>query len=439
MNKYINCGTLNVRGIITDEERQTLTQDALQYNLHIVSIPETHLTEDTMEDITIKDENGEKQSYILYATTKTGILTRKDLQPKIQKINERICSAVITLKDHKLHYISAYAPTLDKSEKDPKERENFYEALEATIDKVPKRDLLIIGGDFNAKTGSGYEEFPDNMGKYGKGIINSSGKRLLETCKTNELILTNTLFQHKKSHRTTWTAPFRNFITRTGEERRNPVRNQIDYIITRKLHRGFVTDSRSYGGIRTNTDHKLVKASFRVEWYKLKDKTKKTIKIDTSNFYNEDMKTEYINEVLKGIEEITKQTTAQDKWDKICSTCLDAGEKVLGTVKKHTEKNDKEAEELSDELHKVNKDIAATQDAETRKEKEQHRRVLKGKLRARLKHIEETKLERKLQEIENSKNDSNRYYKAIKEIRRLNKVEPLTVRDTDGDVATTEE
>ena len=277
------------------------------------------------------------------------------------------------------------------------------------------------------------------MGKYGKGIINSSGKRLLETCKTNELILTNTLFQHKKSHRTTWTAPFRNFITRTGEERRNPVRNQIDYIITRKLHRGFVTDSRSYGGIRTNTDHKLVKASFRVEWYKLKDKTKKTIKIDTSNFYNEDMKTEYRKEVLKGIEEITKQTTAQDKWDKICSTCLDAGEKVLGTVKKHTEKNDKEAEELSDELHKVNKDIAATQDAETRKEKEQHRRVLKGKLRARLKHIEETKLERKLQEIENSKNDSNRYYKAIKEIRRLNKVEPLTVRDTDGDVATTEE
>ena len=114
------------------------------------------------------------------------------------------------------------------------------------------------------------------MGKYGKGIINSSGKRLLEACKTNELILTNTLFQHKKSHRTTWTAPFRNFITRTGEERRNPVRNQIDYIITRKQHRGFVTDSRSYGGIRTNTDHKLVKASFRVEWYKLKNKTKKT-------------------------------------------------------------------------------------------------------------------------------------------------------------------
>ena len=89
MNKYINCGTLNVRGIITDEERQTLTQDALQYNLHIVSIPETHLTEDTMEDITIKDENGEKQSYILYATTKTGILTRKDLQPKKDTENKR--------------------------------------------------------------------------------------------------------------------------------------------------------------------------------------------------------------------------------------------------------------------------------------------------------------------------------------------------------------
>ncbi len=79
------------------------------------------------------------------------------------------------------------------------------------------------------------------------------------------LIITNTLFQHKKAHRTTWEAPYRKFTTRTGEQRRNPVRNQIDYIITKISHRRFVTDARSYGGIRTDTNHKLVKARFHVK------------------------------------------------------------------------------------------------------------------------------------------------------------------------------
>ena len=73
----------------------------------------------------------------------------------------------------------------------------------------------------------------------------------------------------------TWEAPFRNFITSTGEEGRSPVRNQIDYIATRNQHKCFVTDSRSYGGIRLDTDHKLVKATFKIEWFKIRTYNKK--------------------------------------------------------------------------------------------------------------------------------------------------------------------
>ena len=94
-----------------------------------------------------------------------------------------------------------------------------------------KRDAIILAGDFNAKTGSGWNEFRENIGKYGKGLMNSSGRRLLEMCKKNNLYITNTTFKHKKSHRTTWSAPYRSFETWNGELRRNPVRNQIDYII----------------------------------------------------------------------------------------------------------------------------------------------------------------------------------------------------------------
>ena len=174
---------------------------------------------------------GRTHEYVLYATTKTGILIRKELQPLINKVNERICTAEI--KGHTLVYVSAYAHTLQKSEQDPNNREEFYEILETIIDKTSKRDLLIIGGDFiNAKTGTGNKDYPENIGKYGKGIMNSWGKRLLEICKEHDLILTNTLFNHKKCHRATWEAPYRAFTTKDGEERKNPVRNQIDYVIT---------------------------------------------------------------------------------------------------------------------------------------------------------------------------------------------------------------
>ena len=68
---------------------------------------------------------------------------------------------------------------------------------------------MLVLGDFNAKTGSGWSEFPGNMGQFGKGLINSSGRILLECLTIQDLFLTNTTFNHKIAHRTTWTAPER--------------------------------------------------------------------------------------------------------------------------------------------------------------------------------------------------------------------------------------
>ena len=170
-------------------------------------------------------------------------------------------------------------------------REEFYETIENIIDKTPKRDVIILAGDFNAKTGSGWKEYKENMGRHGKGLINSSGKRLLEMCKKNNLFITNTTFKHKKTHITTWTAPYREFITYNGEDRRNPIRNQIDYIIMRNEHRKFVTNARSYSGIETYTDHKLVKTEVKFEWYKFKTQNEiMKPKIDIKDLQTEENK-----------------------------------------------------------------------------------------------------------------------------------------------------
>ena len=241
------------------------------------------------------------------------------------------------------------------------------------------------------------------------------------------------------AHRTTWEAPFRRFITKSGEERRNPIRNQIDYIVTKAEHRKFVTDARSHGGIWTATDHKLVRTNLKVEWYKMKNNKEKEEKIDLSNFYCEDKKAQYRNEVQQNMEIIEQKNTAQEKWNAICTVCKDAGKKILGTINKAVDEKDPEAQDISRDIHQLSQDIKATTEEETRKKKEEKRKELKVKLRKRIKEIEERKLEKRIEEIENSRNDSTRYYKAIKELKRMKKIDPLTLENEEGEMVTTEE
>ena len=188
------------------------------------------------------------------------------LNPCFTKISERICQAHIQFKNKVLYFISAYAPTLQKSETDQEQREVFYEQLNNVVKNINSKHLIFIAGDFNAKTGGSFENYPNNIGKYGRGNkTNSNGDFLLDLAYNNNLCLTNTLFNHKLSHRTTWTSP----ETSDDNNRRNPYRNQIDYIITKNMFRNIVLNSRSYSGIETYTDHNQVKAEIRFEWHRI--------------------------------------------------------------------------------------------------------------------------------------------------------------------------
>ena len=67
----------------------------------------------------------------------------------------------------------------------------FYDQLDSTVSTVASRDACVVLGDFNAKTGSGWRDFPDNIGRFGKGHVNENGHALLEfTAKNDLLVLT---------------------------------------------------------------------------------------------------------------------------------------------------------------------------------------------------------------------------------------------------------
>ena len=114
-------------------------------------------------------------------------------------------------KPFNITVIQVYALTSNVVEA---EVEQFYEDLQDLVELTPQKDVLFIG-DWNAKVGS--QETPGVTGKFGLGVQNEAGQRLIEFCQENALVIANTLFQQHKRRLYTWTSP-------DGQHR-----NHIDY------------------------------------------------------------------------------------------------------------------------------------------------------------------------------------------------------------------
>ena len=119
-------------------------------------------------------------------------------------------SAPFQGKAFNITVIQVYAPTSNAEEV---EVEQLYEDLQDLLELTPKKDVLFIIGDWNAKVGS--QETPGVTGKFGLGMWNEAGQRLIEFA----LVIAKTLFQQRKRRLYTWTSPDGQY------------KNQIDYIL----------------------------------------------------------------------------------------------------------------------------------------------------------------------------------------------------------------
>jgi len=107
-----------------------------------------------------------------------------------------------------------YAPTAEAEEMI---HDEFYETLQETMNNIPKGDVVLVMGDFNAKIGA--VEGDQFIGRYGLGSRNESGYMLHELCAVNDLIVANSLFKQ----------PSRRLYLLTTPDGKH--RNQIDFII----------------------------------------------------------------------------------------------------------------------------------------------------------------------------------------------------------------
>ena len=139
-------------------------------------------------------------------------------------------------KPFNITVIQAY----ETSNTEEAEVEWFCEDLQDLLELTPKKDVLFIIGDWNAKVGS--QETPGVTGNFGLGIQNEAEQRLIEFCQENALVRGNTLFQQHKRRLYTWTSP-------DGQHQ-----NHIDYILCSQRWRSSIQSTKTRAGADCGSD-----------------------------------------------------------------------------------------------------------------------------------------------------------------------------------------
>ena len=155
-------------------------------------------------------------------------------------------------KPFNITVIQVYAPN---SNTEDAEVEQSYENLQDLLELTSKKDVLFIIGDWNAKVGS--QETQGITGKFGLGVQNEAGQKLIEFCYENALVIANTLFQQHQRRLYTWTSP-------DGQHR-----NQIDDILWSQRWRSSIQSVKTRPGADCGSNHELLIAKFRLKLKKV--------------------------------------------------------------------------------------------------------------------------------------------------------------------------
>ena len=133
----------------------------------------------------------------------------------------------------------------------------FYEDLQDLLELIPPSTppILYIIGDWNAKLGS--QKVSGVTVKFGLGVQNEAGQRLIEFCQKNTLVRADMLFQQPKRQLYRWTLPEGQYW------------NQIDYILCTWRWRSSIQPIKTRPEAEYGSDHKLCTEKFKLKLKKV--------------------------------------------------------------------------------------------------------------------------------------------------------------------------
>ena len=259
----ITIGTWNVRSLRAAGKAEKLTHEMKRYRWNIFGLFEVRWKN--------FGETSTAEGHKLFFSGRedrhehgVGFLIHKDTVNAImgcRPVSSRLITIRLKASPFNITIIQAYAPTTDYDDDDT---EDFYDQLQEVIDQAPKKDVLVVQGDWNAKIGEdASRNWKGTCGHYCNPETNERGLMLLEFASYNNLKVANTVGPHKPSRRWTWHNP--------GGDYRSQMVNQ------RFQSSVYIAKTRSFPGADIGNDHEFVMMTSRLRLQRIyKTKNKKT-------------------------------------------------------------------------------------------------------------------------------------------------------------------
>ena len=183
-----------------------------------------------------------------------GFLVLKDIVKSVigcRPNSSRLMTVRLRASPFNITIIQVYAPTSSYYDSEVGE---FYRELQSLVDQTPKQDILVVQGDWNVKVGEHVQgDWGEVCGPFCNTDTNDRGLKLLDFATYNNLVLANTLGNHKPSRRWTWHSPDGTY------------HNQVDYILMKKRFRSGIKTARTrtFPDADVGSDHDMVMMSFQ--------------------------------------------------------------------------------------------------------------------------------------------------------------------------------
>ena len=231
-----------------------------------------------------------------------------------EAVSDRIIQVRFSSNFQNTTVINVYAPT---NEADKTAKEEFYEQLQTVIDKAPKKDVLILIGDMNAKVGTDNKGMETIMGKEGLGIKNENGELFREFCHFNNLVIGGTIFKKKNIHKATWVSP------------NGLVKNQIDHITIRGKWKTSLQDVSVKRGAEVGSDHFLVVAKIKLKLARIRKEIGRR-KFNLEKLNEREIRDQFSLKLQNRFDILQEEENLEAQWDIFKRAHIETAREILG-------------------------------------------------------------------------------------------------------------
>lgn len=410
-------GSWNVRTLQDNNdapERKTalVSLELKKYNIDIAALSETRLAG-------ISQFKEEKGGYVFFTSGKSqdeqrlsgvGFAVKSELAQSLQSLPKGLSDRIMTLTlelefETRVTLVSCYAPTMNRPDQ---EKDDFYQHLREVIGGIRHKDKLILMGDFNARVGADFQTWGGVLGRHGIGRMNENGLRLLSLCREFNLTITNTVFQQKNCHKTTWMHP------------RSNNWHMIDYVITKQRDIRDFKITRSFHASCYLSDHALLrsKTSLCLRRRRVK-KSPVPKRINVLPLKNSEMQTALYDKLEENLDDIEMTDDIEKSWKALRDATHATALEVLGLpLRKHQDWFDDQNVEAKEQIQKMHQAHKAWIDDKNSAMKKKAYKTCKGQVQKALRQMKEKWWSAHAQSIQAAFNrkDSKAFYEGIRKV-----------------------